>query len=206
MLGFGDPIEWLRQLAIWLPIFIVSVTVHEFAHAFVADRLGDPTPRSQGRVTLNPASHVDPMGTLALVFVHFGWGRPVQIQPQNFKNPRLGDLLTSLAGPLSNLLLAVGGLMVLKYAPITEWPLGAQQWVFLFFRINLILTVFNLLPIPPLDGGHIIQALLPRRWLPTFRHLQPYGMILVLVLVFMPGLNVMGMLFDSVMGLMLHLV
>lgn len=133
---------------------IVALTVHEFAHALVADKLGDPTPRSQGRLSLNPLRHLDPIGTLMLFLVSFGWGKPVQIDPYNFKNPRRDELLVALAGPVSNLILA-------SFFALLHHLLGLNQIVFyVLIAYNLTLALFNLLPIYPLDGSKILLNLI----------------------------------------------
>ena len=158
---------------------IVAITIHEFFHAFAADKLGDPTPRSMGRLSLNPLVHLDPLGTLALLFVRFGWGKPVPIDSYNFKNPRRDEIIVSLAGPLSNLLLAALCALLLRFIPIAI--------IFYFIQINLMLGVFNLLPLPPLDGSKIFLNLLSVEksiiWQEAF---EKYGMILIFILIFLP--------------------
>lgn len=183
MLGnaLTDPI----YLVTLITIFIVSITLHEFGHAKVAELLGDSTARDAGRVTLNPVAHLDLFGSLMLLFAGFGWAKPVPVDTSRFKNPRWGNVLVSAAGPAMNLVLAVAALWALKYAPGLN--AGAADWLQVAFGLNMILFVFNLLPIPPLDGGHILEAMMPRRWLPAFQHMMPYGVVLLLVMVFMPG-------------------
>lgn len=153
---------------------IISITIHEFAHAFVADRLGDPTPRANGRLSLNPLRHLDPLGTLILLVANFGWGKPVVIDPYNFSHPRRDEILVSLAGPLSNIILAFLLIQLHKFIPIPT----------IFIVINLYLAVFNLLPIPPLDGSKILINLLPEKsaisWSEAF---DRYGFILLFLLV-----------------------
>lgn len=172
-------------LAILIPLFIVSISLHEFGHAIVADLLGDRTPRDAGRVTLNPVSHLDFFGTIFLLFAGFGWAKPVPVNPENMRWPRLGNFLVSAAGPLTNFTLALIALLVMRFAqPASD---GAQLWLSIAFTLNVALMVLNLLPIPPLDGGHILEALLPRRWVPQYQYLMPFGVVLLLVLVFLPG-------------------
>ena len=202
MLGhLTDPVYLISLIT----IFIASITLHEYGHAKVADMLGDSTARDAGRVTLNPAVHLDLFGSLILLFAGFGWAKPVPVSPHRFKNPRLGNVLVSLAGPAMNLLLAFAALWVLKYVPGLN-P-GAASWLQVAFGLNVILFVFNLLPIPPLDGGHVLEAMLPRAWLPAFEKLMPYGVVLLLVMVFLPGpWSPIRWIMGSVQGVMYHLL
>lgn len=143
----------------WVLGFLLALSVHEAAHAYAADYLGDPTARFAGRVTLNPAAHLDPFGTLLLFFLGFGWGRPVPINPGNFRNRRAGEILTSLAGPLSNFCVALVLALPLNF--LTTPGSGAYIFLQTVIFLNVIIMVFNLLPIPPLDGGGVVAALLP---------------------------------------------
>ena len=139
-------------------ILIIAVTVHEFFHAFTAYRLGDPTPRSQGRLSLNPLVHLDPLGTLALFLIGFGWGKPVEFYPPNLKRPRQDAALISLSGPVSNLIMATLAAIIGR----TLLEPNTASFLLPFIYINVILAVFNLVPIGPLDGQKIVFALLPR--------------------------------------------
>jgi len=162
---------------------IIAITIHEFAHALVADRLGDPTPRSQNRLTLNPLKHLDPLGTLMLLIFQFGWGKPVQIDPYNLRNPRRDELLISLAGPASNLILASILALSIKIIPqnITSLSIIAS-----IIQFNVILAVFNLLPIPPLDGSKILINVLPQNKSHEWEQaLRQYGPIILLAAVFL---------------------
>jgi len=183
---------------IWLPIFLVSITLHEFGHAYTAYRLGDQTPKIDGRLSLNPIAHLDPIGTLMILFGPIGWAKPVRIDPSALKG-RYAELLVSLAGPMANMILAVIAVAVLKHAPIPLAYEGIIEPLKVMMMLNLALAVFNLLPIPPLDGGHIIQNLLPYRWRPAYYQIMPYGVIVLVLLVlgpmFVPGMpSVLGML------------
>ncbi|MHC4622925.1 MAG: site-2 protease family protein [Planctomycetota bacterium] len=147
----------LQRALIWLPGLIVGLTIHEAAHAITAKWLGDNTPERMGRVSLNPLRHLSPLGTLALFAVGFGWGRPVVVNIDNFKKPKLYYLLSSLAGPASNLVLCILALGILYLRP---------HWAIIYicmsiFFVNAILAVINLLPIPPLDGSKIWPCLIP---------------------------------------------
>jgi Zn-dependent protease len=179
VLGFGDPFA----IALTLAAVLVAATVHEFAHALVADRLGDPTPRALGRLSLNPLVHLDLLGTLFFVIFGFGWAKPVPVNPRHFADPRRGMLQVALAGPLANVTMAflVGALLKLPNLP--GGPVVAELLSTLIW-INVILAIFNLIPIPPLDGSRILEALLGGRQAITYARLQPYGTILLLVLLY----------------------
>jgi Zn-dependent protease len=153
-------LPWWTILA-FLGAFVIAVTFHEYAHAAAANALGDPTARYQGRQSLNPLAHLDPVGTLLLLFAGFGWGRPVPYNPHNLRHPRRDALLISLAGPAANLLLALLSVMMLKHFwPTAESGFG-PTFLMVMVQINVLLMIFNLLPIPPLDGAQIITSLTP---------------------------------------------
>ncbi|MFA4826747.1 MAG: site-2 protease family protein [Candidatus Shapirobacteria bacterium] len=182
---------------------IVAITIHEFSHAFVADRLGDPTARSQGRLSLNPLRHLDPLGTLMLIFAHFGWGKPVPIDPYNFKNPRRDELLTALAGPASNILLAV--LLSLLFRFLS--PSLFKDILYVIIGTNIMLAVFNLLPIPPLDGSKIFLNLLPLEKSQEWENsLGQYGPFLLLLLVFLPinGSNIISLIISPIINFLMN--
>lgn len=175
---------WLLATA---AILLLALPVHEFAHAFTAVHLGDPTPRYQGRYTLNPLRHLDPIGALLIVLVGFGWAKPVQWNPRNINiDRRLGAILVAATGPLSNLLLAV--ISIVLWRLLGEFSFLASFLLF-FANINILLFVFNLIPIPPLDGSHILFALLPGDFRQVQFFLMQYGMLLMFVVIlFAPGL------------------
>lgn len=172
----------LRELVLLIPAVLVAVTVHEFAHALVADRLGDPTARRLGRLTLNPLAHLDVLGTIFFVLFRFGWARPVPVNPRNFANPRQGMLQVALAGPLANVTVAFAVGLFLK----TQGPPGPPwgQLAAMVVLINVVLAVFNLIPIPPLDGSRILEGLLPVEQAIAYRRIQPYGTVIILVLLY----------------------
>lgn len=159
---------------------LVAITIHEFAHAFVADKLGDPTASLQGRVTLNPLKHLDPLGTLMLLFVGFGWGKPVPFDPFNLRHQKRDSALIALAGPASNLILATLLSLLLRSTSISIFtPLLAFT-----IRMNINLAIFNLLPIPPLDGAKILYGLLPMTWADEYNDfMASYGQILLILLI-----------------------
>ena len=163
--------------ALYLGALLIAISIHEFSHAFVADKLGDPTPRLQGRVTLNPRAHIDLMGILFLFMFGFGWGRPVQFDPFNLKSPRRDAALISVAGPISNFLLAI--ILSIIY------HLTLSPYLIIFIQLNVMLGVFNLLPIHPLDGFKIVGGLLPEDKAREWYQLERYG-ILFLILLILP--------------------
>lgn len=180
MLGLllSNPVAGL----IFLIGIMLSVTIHEFFHAWTADKLGDPTPRYQGRVTLNPRAHLDPFGTIALILVGFGWGRPVEFDPYNLKNPLKDTAIIALAGPASNIVVAIILSLVLRSGVIPfEWVSFALiQVVF----INVSLAIFNLIPVYPLDGSKIALALLPKSTAYEYdAFMHKYGMMVLILLI-----------------------
>jgi Zn-dependent protease len=174
-----------------LLVVLVSITIHEASHAWAADKLGDPTARLLGRLSLNPVRHIDPVGTIlvpiVLAFLRgpvFGWAKPVPIDPRRFADPRAGMMLSSLAGPASNLLVAgvLGIVGRVAYPLLAAAPAGVGVTLVLMVQINLILATFNLIPVPPLDGSRVVPVLFPglaRTW----DTLEQYGMVIVIVLI-----------------------
>jgi Zn-dependent protease len=171
---------------VWLAALAVAITVHEFAHAWTAVRLGDPTPRIQGRLTLNPLAHLDPLGTFMLLIVRFGWGKPVQFDPYNLKNPRRDAAIISLAGPVANLILAGALSIILNFfARPFSGLYFLRNIIPPFIFLNVVLAIFNLLPIHPLDGGKILVGLLPSRDAAQIdRFLNQYGIFILILLIF----------------------
>ena len=167
--------------AIVLAALAVSLSVHEFAHAWVSDKLGDPTAKHLGRVTLNPKAHIDPIGMLVLVVAGFGWGRPVPFNPLNLKYPKRDSALIALAGPASNFILAILVAIILKFVTPNTLVAGALQLLVFY---NLMLGVFNLMPFHPLDGFKIVGGLLPNNLAMQWYQMQPYGIIILIVFIF----------------------
>ncbi|MDR7556254.1 MAG: site-2 protease family protein [Armatimonadota bacterium] len=184
MLGLELPALVFRLVAL-----LVAATVHEFAHAWMADRLGDPTPRLRGRLSLNPLVHLDLVGSLLLLLVGFGWAKPVEVNPRNFTRWRQGMMLVAAAGPLANVTLLFLLGLVVQGGVVADGLLG--RLVFTIMVINAVLAVFNLLPIPPLDGSRILAGLLPPRQALAYDRLQPYGPLVLLVVLVLPG-NLVG--------------
>jgi Zn-dependent protease len=187
----NNPMGFLRDTVLFLPGIVIAFSFHEFAHAWVAYLLGDDTARSRGRLTLSPIAHVDPIGLLMLIFLRFGWAKPVPVNPLNFTHKvsmRHGMLLTALAGPMMNLLLALITAVVLRLSRVflyyQEWGEIVLILLINLMTINVTLMVFNLVPVPPLDGSKVLAGLLPRSAEPIFDFIERYGMIILLVLVF----------------------
>ena len=174
--------EFLAQIAIFLPSIIIALTCHEYAHGLVAYKLGDPTAKAEGRLTLNPLAHLDPLGTMMLILFRFGWGKPMPINEYNFKNPVLGTALSSLAGPMTNLILAIIGATVFNLVTITNPLLNAM--LLYFVLINILLMIFNLLPVPPLDGHKVVRALLPGKLRYNWELLENYSPFLLIATIF----------------------
>lgn len=183
---FSNPLMFIFYI---LALF-VAITIHEFSHALAADFLGDPTPRMQRRLTLNPKSHLDPFGLLFLFFFGFGWGRPVEFDPFNLKNPRRDAALISLAGPASNLILALILSVILKlfifFKIKTLYAVGSLIFIPIIY-LNIVLAVFNLLPIHPLDGFKIVGGILPEKQAKDWYQLERYGLIFLLMMFFPLG-------------------
>lgn len=172
----------MLSFVIWAIVLVIAITVHEFAHAYAADRLGDPTPRSQGRLTLNPLAHLDPLGTVALLIFHFGWGKPVQFDPYNLRDPRRDSAIISLAGPASNIVLAVVISLLLNNLALSPLLIAICSSL---ITINIILAIFNLVPVYPLDGEKILLALLPPRLATEYSGvMRQYGTIILILMIF----------------------
>jgi Zn-dependent protease len=196
----GEDIRWIIQAMI---ILVLSIAVHEFGHAIVAHKLGDRTPESQGRVTLNPIAHADPIGTLAFPLMGllytgglgFGWGRPVMVNPMLFTRKysmRVGHMFVALAGPLMNIffgtLIAIIHVMLLK-GGVIDMAHPLNKALVYAVSLNFILFFFNLIPAPPLDGGAVVEGLLPERMLPEFRKYSVYGPFVLMAVIFIEQLS-----------------
>lgn len=188
---FRDPQGFLLTTLYCLPGLIIGFGLHEFAHAWMSDRLGDPTPRAQGRLTVNPLAHLDPIGTIMLLLFHFGYGKPVQINPSYYKHPKRDLILVSLSGITMNLIVAI--FAAIAYALLLNFGVMNITMINIvrdIMVINVSLMVFNLFPCPPLDGYQLIkQIFLGGKTINFFWKIEQYGYILLLILVFSDLIN-----------------
>lgn len=182
----------IQHFIITISVLIMAITIHEFSHAFVSDRLGDPTPRREGRLSLLPPDHLDLFGTIMMIVstisgFGIGWGKPVHTDPSNFRNPRRDMGISALAGPVSNLLQAVVFAFILRVAISTSPPSGpVLQFLLVGVVINLSLAFFNLIPIAPLDGSWVLTALLPKQMAIAYRSwMISYGPLIFLAIIFL---------------------
>jgi len=183
-------------LIIQAPVILFALTIHEYCHGLVANYLGDDTAVRQGRLTLNPIAHLDVLGTVLMFLVGFGWAKPVPVNPHNFKNPRKGMLLVALAGPASNLMMAVLAGLLIRYLlsnhllDATEMH-GIVPTLFVILTLTLqygvALAVFNMIPIPPLDGSRVLYGLLPEKQAYSYIKFEPYGMMILFALFLFGG-------------------
>ena len=194
---FSNPIEFI----FFVIALLVAITIHEAAHAWTANFFGDPTAKTMGRLTLNPFVHLDLMGTIFLLLAGFGWGKPVIVNPGNFKNPKLDNLTVSLAGPLSNLILAVALGLVYRFV---GFPGILEELIFLIIFFNLVLMIFNLIPIPPLDGSKILGLFTNEE---TFIRLQQIGIpLLFLLIIFSSFVPIIPILMSKTVGFFFTLI
>ncbi|MCK8487908.1 site-2 protease family protein [Paenibacillus sp. MBLB2552] len=188
----------LDQLPFYLITLVIAFTLHEFSHAYFANKFGDPTAKLLGRVTLNPAVHFDLLGIILLLIAGFGWARPVPVNRDNFSKPRLMGVIVSVAGPLSNLLLGVLGTLV--YVMLAQFGVLDSitneklfQAVLIFFNLftvmNFFLFLFNLIPLPPLDGYRILEDVVPRRMLGKLQQYEQWSVLIFLVILIVPGMQ-----------------
>lgn len=180
---FSNPLIFVTYLL----ALLVAITIHEFAHALTADKLGDPTPRLQGRVSLNPIKHLDPIGTIMILFIGFGWGKPVMFDPFNLRDPRRDSAIISLAGPASNFITAIVLAILLQLFTLLNTPFLTSIGLLFFtpiIQLSVFLGVFNLLPIHPLDGFKIMGGILPQEKAEEWYSLQKYGLFILIFLIF----------------------
>ena len=197
---------------IWIAALLAAITVHEFAHAWTSNRLGDPTARLQGRVTLNPLAHLDPLGTLMLLLFRFGWGKPVPFDPFNLRHPRRDSAIISFAGPAADLILATVLAIIIRLAHLTVVPQIAYNLELIltpFIVLAITLAVFNLIPVHPLDGGKILIGLLPEKlayqWDETLNRLGFFIIIFLLIPLF-GGYSLVSLIILPIINLILSLL
>ncbi len=180
--------EYLKDVPLWIIAFLISAAFHEFAHAWTAYKLGDDTAARAGRLTLNPVSHIDPVGLIFLCLMALsgwgiGWAKPVPVNPYNFRHPRRDNMLVALSGPVSNIIIAAFFVILFKLFPVLFAegnPIGRLLGVFLY--LNILLAAFNLLPIAPLDGSHIVEGILPEKLAEAWTKTYPYGFLILIIL------------------------
>ena len=192
-LANGGLFDWIYQTLCMIPGIIIGLSLHEYAHAYVADKCGDPTPRSMGRLSVDPRAHVDWFGLISLALIHFGWGKPVVINPSNFKNLRRDSLLVGVAGVTMNFIIATAFGIVLRFAMMSDAILmflgGNAAGVIIFdiwlrvITINYSLMLFNLIPVPPLDGFGIISDIFNLRGKPIWMFIYKNSMIILIIFI-----------------------
>lgn len=192
----------LQIILLLVPPVLLALSFHEYMHGYTAYKLGDPTAKYAGRLTMNPLSHLDPIGTIMIFLVHFGWAKPVPVNPAYFRDPKKDMLLVSISGPLANMFLAfISGILVrLTHAGFFNFmPANVMQIIYTMFvlslQINLALAIFNILPIPPLDGSKILYGLLPDKYDYFIEGLERYGSFILMAVIlfgFISGFPILG--------------
>lgn len=182
---------FISELIYTIPAVLIAIILHEWAHGFISYKLGDPSPKAEGRLSLNPLKHLDPVGTFCLLFFHFGWAKPVRVNPNYYKDKKMGMMLTALAGPIMNFIIAFLSvfimIVILKFFPnILLSNIGYYVYTVLRFTsiLSVSLGVFNLIPIPLLDGSKVLFSILPENMYFGYMKYERYGMILLVILLY----------------------
>lgn len=204
MFGFS-----MSRILVRLAVLFLGIPIHEWAHAWSAHQLGDDTASQQGRLTLNPLAHLDPVGSLLILLSGFGWGKPVPVNPYRMRtSPRVGMAITSAAGPFSNFILAMLLAIPLRMYWV-DWGSTISEWLYIAIQINLGLMLFNLIPVYPLDGEKVLMGLLPPRWGDQLLRLRPFGILILSVLLFIlprTGLDLINMVIVPMYRLLMELL
>lgn len=206
-----NPIQFVITIAVIIVPLFLSITFHEWAHGYAAYKFGDPTPKLMGRLTLNPFAHLDPVGTLMLFIIGIGWAKPVMLDPRNYPG-KTQQMLVALAGPASNFLLAIVFAFILVALQVANPNLSSEVYkslvmsLTIIIRINLILGIFNMLPIPPLDGSRVIAWILPEKLEYLYLSLEPFGIFFLLLILFSGGFAFLLTFVNSVQLKLLALV
>lgn len=203
MLGNIFSAEGFSQLLLSIPAVLWAICFHEYCHGLAAKLLGDPTAEREGRLSLNPLHHLDPLGALCLLLFRFGWAKPVPIDTRYFKHPKRDIILVSLSGVAGNLFTAFVCAQLVRWLPGLFTSYAAQQFILLMIYINLGLAAFNILPIPPLDGSRILYVLLPYQWMKYYYWLERYGMIVIVVLLVT---DILPRIMSPIMALLFRIV
>ncbi|ABK99299.1 site-2 protease family protein [Pelobacter propionicus] len=206
--------DFLLKISVMLVPGMLAITCHEVSHGYIAWHFGDPTARMLGRLTLNPLKHLDPIGTLMIFFIGIGWAKPVPVVFENLRNPKKDMIWVAAAGPITNLVLAALSALLLRGVVALESPDALSPATFIVeplvlmlafsVYINLLLSIFNMIPLPPLDGGRVLVGLLPYRQANAWSRLEPYGMLIIIVLVFFT--NLFSYVISPLLGAAVHLL
>ena len=190
----------LVEILLSIPAVFLAIAFHEFAHAYSAYRLGDPTPKNMGRLTLDPLAHVDWLGFIMFALFGFGWAKPVRVNPSNFRNRRTGNIIVSLAGPAANMMLAILTLIILLLIQLLVRELGILWNIIVrVIYLNILFALLNLVPIPPFDGYHIVRELFYRKNVKFFWQYERYSLLILLIFIFLG-------LFDIIVGVPANLI